>query len=155
MPSSAQPPLTHARRPRLQFSLLTLLIAVSVIGTVLGRWFYYRPLIVSVDSCFAVVDRVAATNVLGKGVPHSIDGSPYSWVILDDAALSDLLRLHGKPIAASSDGSFRQSTLFWPMNYANGCAYESDTVMFAPNLPVPVFETDAMTGQVGVCCVGL
>jgi hypothetical protein len=98
---------------------------------------------------------VAATKILAKYVPHPICDSTYSWVILNDAALSDLLWLHGKPIAASSDGSFPESTLFWPMNYANACAYEASTVMFAPNSPVSVFETDAMTGQVGARRAGL
>jgi hypothetical protein len=134
---------------------LTLILIVTVIGAVLGRWFYYRPMVVSVDSGFAVVDRMAAAKILAKYVRHPIDDSTYSWVILDSAALSDLLWLHGKPVARFSNSSFPQSTLFWPMNYANGGSYESSTVMFAPNLPVPVLETDAMTGQVGARRAGL
>ena len=46
---------TSTARRGLQFGLLTLLCFVAVVGLILGKWFYYRPLTVVVDARFAFV----------------------------------------------------------------------------------------------------
>jgi hypothetical protein len=84
--SAAALKLPTSVRPRrgLQFGLLTLLCVVTVLGCVLGKWFYYRPLTVMVDARLTFVDRDAASAIIAKHELHGVHDSPYSWLILAD-----------------------------------------------------------------------
>jgi len=97
---SAQPliSLRIRQRPRrvLQFGLLSLLLVVTVLGCILGKWFYYRQLTVVVDARLAIVDAGAATATLSNHQLHPVKGSQYGWITLRVDELPFLLKLAGK-----------------------------------------------------------
>jgi hypothetical protein len=97
--SASSPALSLRPSPprgrRLQFGLLALLGVITVLAIALGSWFYYRPLTTTVVVHFAVVDRAAANPTMAQHGSHLIDSSHYTWMILSDDGLNELLRFEG------------------------------------------------------------
>jgi len=154
MTSASIQSLPTPTRPRwFQFSLLTLLTAVTVLGAVLGIWFYYRPFVASVDARFAIVDGAAAKAIALEHAPHLVSDSPYAWVALTEEELPRLLQLEGRP-APILGTTMRHTIPYWP-NTAFGGLYHNSRWIPAREeahlgtIQLPVDESGALTGMIG------
>jgi hypothetical protein len=138
---------TRSRR-RSQFALLTLLGVITVVGIVLGRYFYYRPLTIIVGSRFAIIDGPAASGILSEHAPHSMAGTPYLWVILRDDELPEFLQFNGQSVTPI--GNMAVHTIpHWPYTAFTGIYSEPKIVSLGPFNVRSVYESGQLSGFVG------
>ena len=137
---------------RWQFGLFALIATVSFFALVLGGWFYYRPLTTSVVIRFAVVDRAAAEATITSHPPNSIHGSPYQWLVLDEANLDKLRQFDGKPTELFGDGKSHIGT-DWPKSDSAFVetyhVVRPKTVQLGPNHFAKLHESAEFVGYVG------
>jgi hypothetical protein len=154
--SAAALKLPTSVRPRrgLQFGLLTLLCVVTVLGCVLGKWFYYRPLTVMVDARLTFVDRDAASAIIAKHELHGVHDSPYSWLILADDELPELLKNDGKLVKPLGTTGPR-AVSSWPQTAMSSTYAHSDFVRLSPIVMRPVHEIGSIGGFIGSRIAGI
>jgi hypothetical protein len=153
--TSISAPRQLSLRPRgFQFGLLTLLCVVTLLGCILGRWFYYRPLTAIAGARLFVVDRAVASAILAKHELHPVEDSTYGWLILNADELTDLLQSNGIPANPLMTAAARHVP-FWPQTAFTGTYAHSDFVHLSPTVTLPVHEMGAIGGFLGSRVAGI
>jgi hypothetical protein len=125
-----------------------------VLGCVLGKWFYYRPLTVVVDARLVFVDRAAAQATMATHELHPVDDSPYDWLVVADDELTQLLTSGGKSL--SPTGTTAPHTVpFWPQTAFTGTYAHSDIVQLSRTVMQPVHEMGSIGGFIGSRIAGI
>ena len=146
--SSELPEHPETRSRRLQFSLRSLLLGITVLAVLLAYYGYHRLLTVTVTYRFSVVDASAVKSIYSKHSPNPVQNSCYEWVVVDDQELGELLHIGGAPAPILAENSRVVSS--W-LKMADAYTYiQPRPILIARNQIHTVWESGEFGGFLGV-----